>query len=551
MKVSPFCMAAVLWLLCLPLHTVNADNESFNQQATAMLGTEDSNALVGLSDKTIYATRIIRQMYQARGYEPIWSDTAITALATAFDSLEQDGLTPADYRFAEIDAQLRAPDRSDLSPGQAVELDILLTEAFMRAVYNLYYGKADPERIDPDINFTRSYAGEDPTPLLLDHIMQARIEEAFDWARPKNKRFQWLKAGLAQYRKYQAAGGWDAIPAGTTLKPGDTHERIALLRKRLAITGDLPAGVTAPGAPELFDATLQSAVERFQARHGIETDGIVGAGTLAAMNVPVQERIDQIRVNLERGRWILHEAHDDYLVVDIAGFNIFWAKDEEIFWQEQIQVGKAFTKTPIFKGEIRYLDINPTWTIPPGILKRSVIPGLKKDPGYLDKKGYKLLTQDGKPVDPKTVDWQALKGFPYIVRQPAGPDNALGLVKFLFPNPHFVFLHDTNHRDLFDRTKRTFSSGCIRVRNPFDLAERLLADQDWSRARIDEVVASGKTTRVVLKQPMRILIAYNTARVPADTQQVHFRPDVYQRDAQVLAALDGPFRLHKRDRNNN
>jgi murein L,D-transpeptidase YcbB/YkuD len=151
-------------------------------------------------------------------------------------------------------------------------------------------------------------------------------------------------------------------------------------------------------------------------------------------------------------------------------------------------------------------------------------------------------------VDPKTVNWKALKGFPYIVRQPPGPNNALGQVKFLFPNPHYVFLHDTNHRELFDLTKRTFSSGCIRVRNPLDLAERLLAGQEnWTRKRIEAVVASGKTTRVILKRPMRILIAYNTAHVPTAGAQVYFREDIYQRDTAVLAALEGPFRLHRRD----
>ncbi len=324
-----------------------------------------------------------------------------------------------------------------------------------------------------------------------------------------------------------------------------------MVRTRLAFTGDFPAAANVPGDPDYFDDTLKSAVERFQMRHGIEIDGLVGKGTLATMNVPVEARIEQIRANLERWRWIFHEAHDEYLLVDIAGFNVIWAKDEEFIWQEEIQVGKEFTKTPVFMGEILYMDFNPTWTIPPGILRRSVIPGLKKDPEYLDKKGFQLLTLDGKPVDPKTVNWKTLNGFPYIVRQPPGPNNVLGQVKFVFPNPHFVYLHDTNHRNLFDRSKRTFSSGCIRVRNPFDLAERLLAEQEgWSRARIDEVVASGKTTRVKLSQPKRVIIAYNTARVLASDGPVQFRPDVYERDAKVLAALNGPFRLRERDENN-
>ncbi|MGD9310949.1 MAG: L,D-transpeptidase family protein, partial [Desulfosarcina sp.] len=422
------------------------------------------------------------------------------------------------------------------------------TEAFLRAVYHLFFGKADPERIDADINFARTYADKDAMPVLLAYIRQGKIDAAFDWARPKSKYYQWLKVGLDRYRSYRTAGGWSSIPAGDALKPGLTDPRVATLRKRLAVTADLPADGAETNDTAVFDPQLEAAVKVFQTRHGLDVDGIVGPDTLNAMNVPVSERIEKIRVNLERGRWILHEAYEEYLVADIAGFHIFWATGEESIWKEQIQVGQAYTKTPVFKGEIRYLDFNPTWTIPPGILKRSVIPGLKRDPDYLSKKGYRLLTPKGQPVDPKTVNWKALKGFPYIVRQPPGPNNALGQVKFLFPNPHYVFLHDTNHRELFDLTKRTFSSGCIRVRNPLDLAERLLAGQEnWTRKRIEAVVASGKTTRVILKRPMRILIAYNTAHVPTAGAQVHFREDIYQRDTAVLAALEGPFRLHRRD----
>ena len=541
-------LAAIAGLLLTPFQTVIAGTDSYETQITALLGKDDTPVLAMVSGKTVYATPLIRQMYRHDGYHLIWKDTAITSFSAALEGLEADGLTPGDYRFAEIDPLLDASKRDRLTPDKRVEADILLTEAFLRAVYHLFFGKADPERIDADINFARTYADKDAMPVLLAYIRQGKIDAAFDWARPKSKYYQWLKVGLDRYRSYRTAGGWSSIPAGDALKPGLTDPRVATLRKRLAVTADLPADGAETNDTAVFDPQLEAAVKVFQKRHGLEADGIVGPDTLNAMNVPVSERIEQIRVNLERGRWILHEAYEEYLVADIAGFQLFWATGEEIIWMEQIQVGKAYTKTPVFKGEIRYLDFNPTWTIPPGILKRSVIPGLKRDPDYLSKKGYHLLTPKGQPVDPKTVDWKALKGFPYIVRQPAGPNNALGQVKFLFPNPHYVFLHDTNHRELFDRTKRTFSSGCIRVRNPMDLAERLLAGQEnWTRKRIEAVVASGKTTRVILKRPMRILIAYNTARVPTAGSQVYFREDIYQRDAAVLAALEGPFRLHRRD----
>jgi len=536
-------------LLCcclaqLSLGVVVADEPPFKREALQRLPVDAKDAALTLDGQRINGRKIISRMYQANGYQPIWNEAGIKALSSALAGLEADGLNPADYRFSLIEPILASPDQGSLETARAVELDILLTEAYLRAVYNLYFGKADPARLDPDINFARELGGEDPMPQLLAAAREARVEDGFDWARPKNERYHWMKEALARYRGYQAAGGWEPVPGGKTLKPGESDPRVIQLKKRLAVTGDLPSAGGAGSGSEQFDPGLQAAVEQFQRLHGLEVDGAVGKGTLAALNVPVEDRISQIRVNLDRQRWVMHEAYDEFLVVDIAGFNVYWVKDNRVIWEEAVQVGKSYTRTPVFKDKIRIIEFNPTWTIPPGIMRRSILPGLKKDPDYLDKKGYQLLTQDGKRVDPKTVDWQSLKRVPYIVRQPPGPDNALGLVKFLFPNSHLVYLHDTNHRELFDRSQRTFSSGCVRVHKPFDLAERLLAGQgDWNRERIDKVVASGKTTRVKLERPLRILILYSTAHV--EEGQLHFKPDIYKRDAGVLAALDGEFRLHR------
>ena len=211
------------------------------ERIAALLHAEDPKALATVSGLTIYGAPLIRQMYKVRGYEPLWNAKAIAAFSNALVRLENDDLTPSDYRFTEIEPQLSAPDVSALGPAEAAELDILLTEAFLRAIYNLYFGKADPERLDPDINFARSYTGEDLVPFLLQHIAQARIDRVFDWASPKNEWFQWLRQGLARYRAHQAAGGWEPIPSGPTLKPRRSDPRVVLVRKRLAVTGDLPA----------------------------------------------------------------------------------------------------------------------------------------------------------------------------------------------------------------------------------------------------------------------------------------------------------------------
>lgn len=491
---------------------------------------------------TIYGGFFIKRMYQENNWQPLWSSAAIASLAKAIKSLDADGLNATEYRFEEIRPILKSPSLRRQSQEAIARTDILLTESYLRAMYNLFYGKTDPERIDSDNNFVKARDGKDRSALLLSWVKNARIDQAFDWARPKNPRYKWLKNGLIKYQKIAAKGGWPVIPKGKTIRPGDTDKRIPLIRKRLEITGDMEIA----GTSNVYDDELTHGVRNFQERHYLKVDGVIGPGTLGVMNVPVQKRIDQIRVNIERQRWLFPEQAKEYLVVDIAGFQIFWIKNGETIWQEQVQVGKQFTKTPIFKDKIRYLDFNPTWTVPPGIMRRTIIPNMRKDPGYISRMGYQLLTLQGKQVSPQSVNWStASSKIPYLVRQPPSRRNALGLVKFMFPNKHSVFLHDTNHREYFGRNVRTTSSGCIRLRNPFDLAERLLKNQGWNRNRINRVIASKKTTRVNLEKPMPILIHYSTAWAIDD--EVSFKKDIYNRDGKVLAQLNGPFRFHLLD----
>ena len=497
-----------------------------------------------VGDKPIFGHLFVQGLYRLTDNRPIWDETAQGAFLEAVKSVYDDGLNPADYVFPEIASYLEREQRGQLSVAQRLELDILFSEGLIRVLYHLAYGKVDPVALDPSINFTRPLTHEDLAGLLVEHIQRAEIASLLDLARPERPVYKRLRKALSEYRRIQANGGWPVVPEGKAIKPGDTDPRIRLLSERLSTTGDYPSG----GLPvnSVYDGSLVDAVKRFQVRHGLEADGIVGSGTLAELNVSIGRRIGQIRVNLERLRWYLHQLQGEYLLTDIAAFEVYWIQDGKIVWQKPIQVGKDYTETPVFKDEVEYIDFNPTWTVPPGIIRRSILPGLKKDPGYLGKRGFLLLTMDGKPVDPKSVDWNNIKGFPYLVRQPPGPDNALGRVKFMFPNPHFVFLHDTNHRELFDRDTRTFSSGCVRVKDPFELAERLLHGQPgWDRAKIDAVVESGKTTRVILDKKMPIIIAYITA--VALTDQVKFRRDIYKRDAKVLAGLDGDFVIRKQD----
>ena len=319
---------------------------------------------------------------------------------------------------------------------------------------------------------------------------------------------------------------------------------MALLRARLGTEyGDVELETD---DPQFFDADLGEAVRRFQSRHGLVADGLVGASTLQVLNVTPAERIDQIRINLERARWLREElaSADDFVIVNIAGFYVRLFEGGQARWESRVIVGTEYDQTPIFAADMKYLVFNPTWSVPRSIIREEMIPDMKNNPAYLSAGNYQLLDAAGRAVSPASVDWSSIgpDNFPYGIVQQPGPDNALGRVKFMLPNEHAVYLHDTPGQELFARTGRTFSHGCVRTENPLEFAARLLADQaEWSAAAIDNLVASGETSTVFLSEPLRVFILYWTAE-PAAEGGVRFYEDVYGRDAAVLEALNAPFR---------
>jgi murein L,D-transpeptidase YcbB/YkuD len=351
-----------------------------------------------------------------------------------------------------------------------------------------------------------------------------------------------MQRKLAEYRAIEAAGGWPAVPDGPTLRPGDTDPRVSVLRQRLAVTGDLPAGGPALADPAAFDDAVVAGVRSFQRRHGLDADGVVGRATLAALNVPVAQRIDQLRLTLERARWVVDETPGEAVVVNVAGAEVFVARDGEVTWWRRAIVGREARQTPIFKGRMTYLELNPTWTVPPTILREDVLPKVRRNRGYLREHDMRVLTQAGKPVDPAAVDFGA-RPFPYMIRQDAGPKNPLGLIKLMFPNRHNVYLHDTPGRELFGKAARNFSSGCIRIEDPFELAAIVLRDPArWTAESLRAATDDGKTRRLNLREPWPVLILYWTATLDAEGR-VRFLPDVYRRDPALLAALNGDVRI--------
>ena len=324
------------------------------------------------------------------------------------------------------------------------------------------------------------------------------------------------------------------VEEGPALELDAVDSRVPVLRRRLTMGGDLADGPE--GSAERYDERLEAAVITFQARHGLEADGIVGPRTLEELNVPVEHRVDQLRASLERARWVFRDLVDDLLVVDIAGFKLHLVRDGVEIWSTPVQVGLPYHSTPIFKSQMTYLVLNPTWTVPPGILRRETLPKVREDQGYLVKENMSVIDASGRRIDPATLDWDAR--FPYSIRQEPGPNNALGRVKFMFPNPYMVYLHDTPSKSLFGKASRAFSHGCIRVQDPLRLAELLLeGSPEWDRAAIERTLATSKTTTVLLPEALTVMLLYWTAEVREDGT-VAFKKDIYNRDPAVIRGLD-------------
>ncbi len=488
--------------------------------------------------EVLRARNALPQFYLTRLYAPAWIDrgepsSCARRLVADLEAADEDGLDGRDYHLQAIQELMRAPE-------DGVDLDLLLTDAFLTFGSHLLQGRVNPETLEPDWLANRRQV--DMAGHLERVLAGGDVDGALAALRPQQPEYAVLRSTLAHLRELEREGGWGTVPTGPTLHPGDRDPRVVPLRRRLEATGDLPP--SPHGADEaLYDDAVTKGVRQFQRRHGLADDGNVGRETLAALDVPVGSRIREVIVNMERWRWLPDDLGRRHIRVNIADYRVEVHEGEHVALAMRAVVGKEYRSTPMFSANMTYLVLSPYWHVPPLIAAADKLPEIRKNPGYLAAQHMTLLdAATNQPVDPASVDWASLTGAElnrrYRIRQDPGPWNALGGVKFMFPNRHNVYLHDTPSRELFGRTSRAFSSGCIRLEHPLELADYLLSgDPAWSPARIRSVIASRVETTVRLAKPVPVHILYWTVFVDEEGL-VNYRPDLYRRDRAVQEALD-------------
>ena len=503
-----------------------------------------------IDDQLCHGSEVLPLFYARHQFSPVWSEESgllprVHAVLEAIRESKEEGLNPTDYHFDRIVELLRryheldhleAPERSVL----LADMDFLLTDAFLVYGSHLLRGRVDPETVEAQWSVERRKA--DLVDILFHALENDRIRETLDSLAPGYPEYRNLRAALARYREYAARKDWPEVPEGPSLRKGDRDPRVALLKARLTAEELLDPSETTMYPPEEFDPETERILMEFQERHGLEVDGMLGPKTRRALNVSAGERVNQILVNMERWRWLPREFERRHILVDIAEFRLRVMEEGREHLSMKVVVGKPYWKTPVFRGTMTYLVLNPFWNVPYSIAVRELLPRLKENPDHLKEQSLEWVQGWGleeRVLDPEQVDpsRELLARGTIRLRQKPGLQNSLGRIKFMFPNRFNVYLHDTPARQLFQHSVRAFSHGCIRVEEPLVLAEYLLTKHpQWNRTRILEVLETHRPLEVRLPDPVPVYILYWTARAGEDGR-VQFREDVYQRDGVLKAAL--------------
>jgi murein L,D-transpeptidase YcbB/YkuD len=498
-----------------------------------------------IAGETLEYRQDLITFYRGRAFHPAWlrlgrpGPDAWQMLDAAHKSY-LEGLDPDEYHASAMDSLIRTFTtrihwRTRLEPRGAVELDLLLTDAYLKLAYDLLSGRIHPATLSDKWHIRYEQAD---LPERLEKALGGGVRESLHALAPPQAEYGTMKWWLAEYRAIESRGGWERIPAGPPLGKGARGPRVAALCRRLKVTRELPYG----SCGDAFTPELAEAVGRFQSTHGLEPDGEAGPSTLAALNVSASARIRQIKLNLECWRWLPQDLGYRHLRINIADFSLRAMAGREEQLAMKVVVGRKQDSTPVFSDSLLAVVLNPTWNVPDDIAREEMLPELKKDAAYLDKHGMELLeswAEAARVLRADTIDWEGIDSanFHYRIREKEGGESALGKIKFVLANPFNIYLHDTPEKGYFERDIRAFSHGCVRLEKPLDLALwALKSEPDWDRGRVEAEMEKTAPVLIPLREGIAVHILYWTAFV--DRQGgLQFRPDIYGWDDKLDAAL--------------
>lgn len=499
--------------------------------AVAVAG-DVSNALGSLTEsKKLTSPDSTNRFYSEWQFSLQWSSRNLKALMNSIQDSYSHGLSPEDYHLGELGSKTESSEVRD----------VLATDAYLTLAGHLLGGKVNPVTIEPA--WTAKRRERDLVAYLSAAISEGNISKSLEILAPSDEEYVQLRKALVRYRKLDDNGGWKPISAGERIKPGAKSLQVEAIRSRLEISGDI---VKVSENRELYDLPLQNAVKKFQQRINLNPDGLIGSETIKNLNLSPEQRIDQLRINLERWRWLPDSMGSRHIRVNIADYRLEVYEGAKVKRVHDVIIGRTYRKTPIFSAEMSYIVLNPWWNIPGNLTRQDILPKIWKKPGTAESMGYQISDRNGNVLPADKVNWSdySTSNFPYQVRQKPGVQNALGQVKFMFPNKHNVYLHDTSSRELFDKTQRDFSSGCIRVKDPLELANWVLQwNKDWSRSRMEAELKSGKEKVINLQSRIPVHLLYWTVVADIKNNGIRFINDVYNRDNKVLQALNAVHKI--------
>jgi murein L,D-transpeptidase YcbB/YkuD len=528
---------ALFAALVMPM-LAHAEEDEVAREIRALI----SDALPVQYNLTPVYMDMARRLYTQRQGAPLWRadtwwsgaawrDKAVMA-QNVLANAGKEGLRPGDYA-----AGLR-PLPSEKAPSrQVAEADILLSAAVLRYIADISNGRRRPYEIDPELQIMSGFS--DPSEALHTGLEASDFTAWLHGLAPSAPGYRQLRDALAWMRALAGIGEWPKLPDGPKLEKGQQAPAIVILQRQLILLGDLHASVA---ETEHFDATLELAVKAFQARHGLDVDGVIGGDTRRALNISPTQRVKQIILNMERLRWLDDDLGPRYVLVNIASFELIAVNQNKIVLRSAVVVGREYRRTPIFSDQIINLVLSPSWTPPPRLARLDVLPKIKANPAYLREQGFRVFDgwrADARELNADAINWRAVTAdnLHFRLRQDPGPHSALGGVRFSLTNSSGIYLHDTPHKELFSKHRRAFSSGCIRVAKAAELALFALDNNaNWPPERLAQAMTSAETEVVKLAKPLPVHIIYRTAWVDG-AGAMQFRDDIYGRDALLRTAL--------------